>query len=207
MAKIHHIALLRCIAATGLATLCPGILTGQSAAQAALPSPHLRAGALVRVWSPELRDRQGREFVLAAWDSDSLALLPEARRRRSGTRAVPAPGASPHRVSQESVARLDVLAPRSRGAGARVGGLSGAVIGALTGAVLEGLLNEFFLTEESWAFSIGVGAGVGGAMGMLGGALRPGARWQRVPLRHDIIVHPARPSQQSRGARPAPPHP
>lgn len=172
----------RYIAATAVAMLCPGILVGQSAAQTAVPSPHLRAGALVRVWSPELRDRQGRELVLAAWDSDSLALLPVGRRRRAGTLAVPAPGASPHRVSQESVARLEVLVPRSRGAGARVGGLSGAVIGALTGAVLEGLLNQLFGTEESWAFSIGVGAGVGGALGTLGGALRPGARWQRVPL-------------------------
>jgi len=78
----------------------------------------------VRVWSPELRDRLGRELVFAVWEADSIALLPVGRRRQSGT------------------------AP-----------------------------------EESWAFSIGVGTGVGVALGTLGGAAVPGARWQRVQIR------------------------
>lgn len=112
-------------------------------------------------------------------DASPLTAPPHGGR---GMLAVPVPGASAYRVSQKSVARLDVLVPRSRSAGARVGGLSGAVVGALVGAGLEVLLNELFAAEESWAFSIGVGARVGAALGTLGGALRPGARWQRVPL-------------------------
>jgi hypothetical protein len=154
-----------------------------TAASTAIPSPHLRPGALVRVWSPELRDLQGRELVFAAWDADSLALLPAGKRPRSGNVALPAAGASPTRVSQESVARLDVLVPRNRRAGARVGGLSGVAIGALGGAALEVVFNALFGAEDSWAFSIGVGAGVGGAVGAVRGAVLPGGRWERVPLR------------------------
>ena len=174
-------AYLRHIIAAAVAVLYPGIVAAQSAAQPAAPSPLLRQGAIVRVWSPELGDRQGRDAVLAAWESDSLALAP-AGRRRAGTSVVPVPGAPTHRVSHGSVTRLDVLVPRTRGEGARAGALSGAVMGALGGAALELLFNAVFVAEESWALSLGTGVGVGAALGASAGALRPGARWQRMPL-------------------------
>jgi hypothetical protein len=56
-------------------------------------------------------------------------------------------------------------------------------IGALGGAALEVVFNALFGAEDSWAFSIGVGAGVGGAVGAVRGAVLPGGRWERVPLR------------------------
>lgn len=146
-------------------------------AQSALDS--LAPRTTVRVWSPELSRRSWTGLVWAV-RPDSL----EVQRKKE----------LPRSISRGSITRLDVSVRRTRAQGARTFGLFGLAQGALTGAML-GLMTEALGARyypngtdqppaSIWAFDVPVGAAIGGAVGVVGGALFPGSSWRTV-VRND----------------------
>ena len=145
-----------------LALLC---VAATARAQSALDS--LAPRTTVKVWSSELR----RPVTAVLLDSRADSLLFQRKTD------------PPRGVSRSSVTRLDVSVPRTRAQGARTFGLIFMAQGALTGLGLELMAAGMGAEFSPLSFSVPVGAAIGGAVGVIGGAMFPGSRWRTVVRR------------------------
>lgn len=134
-------------------------------------APTLAPGTPVRVWSPELPRRPWNATLRAA---DESTLVLRARGR-------PGRGADSLRsVSRSSVARLEMLVPRTRREGVRYHALFGGTVGIFNGLVFEGLAAAMGAEFTPLELSIPVGVGLGVGLGAITGAIWPGSYWRRI---------------------------
>jgi hypothetical protein len=87
--------------------------------------------------------------------------------------------------------RVDVRRQRSHGEGAARGLLHGGLVGIGSGALSGLAINDDFFGDTAFDRAL-LGAGVFGAagvlLGLVGGALTPGERWERVALPAELDV-------------------
>lgn len=159
-------------------------------ATAAAQSRPVASGDRIRVWTEDAANTQLRSKPvrgeLTFWTADTIRILAD---RTLSDRA----------IALTSVTRVDVSAGRASrgrsavragGIGLLLGGLTGTVIGYASGDDPPGWFSSS-AEEKAAIFGILLG-GTSTIVGGVIGAIRPGERWERVPLPSREMAAPAR---------------